>query len=588
MTHAFDALGLHPDLVQAVIELGYEAATPIQEQMIPLMLQGGDVIGQAQTGTGKTAAFALPILHNLRPKGSGVQCLILAPTRELALQVAKAFEDYGKYRPARVLPVYGGQSYTRQISALKRGVEVVVGTPGRLLDLMQQGALNLSSVHTLVLDEADEMLSMGFIEDIETILSATPETRQTALFSATMPPPIRQLAERYLNTPRTIAIESKQRTVDTIEQRYYLVNEADRLAALTRIFEVEPITSALIFARTRVSSGDLANALTARGYPAEVLNGDLAQEARERVLERFRQNKIKVLVATDVAARGLDIEDISHVFNYELPHEVETYLHRVGRTGRAGKSGVAISLVTPAERIRLRRIEAFTRQRMVAANVPTAEEIIHRRESLLLERMRVWLQRGRCRQEREIATTLVAEGHDPLDVAAAALKLARADEKQQPIAPMSDVVLIERPRSLRREPREPRASREYQPHGEGWRDYESRYEANPHERVSHYGRERRATAASRRGKRSGASNLSHEAGMVRLSLSKGRAHGIQPNDVVSSIAYYAGIPGHTIGKIKIQENFTYVDVPEDYVDQVLAHTGSYRIKRQAVDVEVAG
>ncbi|GAB4398581.1 MAG: DEAD/DEAH box helicase [Anaerolineales bacterium] len=582
MTHAFDALGLHPDLVQAVIELGYEAPTPIQEQMIPLMLQGGDVIGQAQTGTGKTAAFALPILNNLQPKSKSVQCLILAPTRELALQVSKAFEEYGKYRPVRVLPVYGGQSYMRQISALKRGVEVVVGTPGRLLDLMQQGALDLSGIHTLVLDEADEMLSMGFIEDIETILRATPEARQAALFSATMPPPIRQLAERYLKSPRMIAIESKQRTVDTIEQRYYLVNESDRLAALTRIFEVEPITSALIFARTRVSSGDLANALTARGYPAEVLNGDLAQEARERVLERFRQNKIKVLVATDVAARGLDIEDISHVFNYELPHEVETYLHRVGRTGRAGKSGVAISLVTPAERIRLRRIETFTRQRMTAATVPTAEEIIRRRENMLVERMRVWLQRGRCRQEREIAATLVAEGHDPLDVAAAALKLSRADEKQQPIAPMSEVVLIERARNLRRESREPRASREHHAYGEG------RRESNAHERGSHYGRESRGANSGSRGKRSGATNFSHEAGMVRLSLSKGRAHGIRPNDVVSSIAYQSGIPGNTIGKIKIQEDFTYVDVPEDYVDQVLAHAGSYRIKRQAVEVEVAG
>ncbi|HRW48244.1 MAG TPA: DEAD/DEAH box helicase, partial [Caldilinea sp.] len=353
MTTAFSHLGLHPELVQAVEALGFTTPTPIQSAMIPVMLEGHDVIGQAQTGTGKTAAFALPILHRLEPGGRAVQSLVLVPTRELAVQVAKAMHDFGRERGIRVLPVYGGEPYGRQISRLNKGVDVVVGTPGRLLDLIQREALDLSEVETVVLDEADEMLSMGFIEDIESILSATPAERQTALLSATVPPEIRRLADRYLRQPQSVAIEREQVTVSAIEQRHYLVYETDKLAALTRLFEVEPITSALIFVRTRAGTGELAAELSTRGFPAEALSGELEQEERERVMNRFRRNLIKVLVATDVAARGLDIDHISHVFNFDLPEDPEVYVHRIGRTGRAGKSGTALSLVTPNERWRL-------------------------------------------------------------------------------------------------------------------------------------------------------------------------------------------------------------------------------------------
>ena len=349
MTTDFMDLNLKPQLVQAVIELGYLDATPIQAEIIPLMLAGRDVIGQAQTGTGKTAAFALPILHNLQPGSRTVQALILVPTRELAIQVSDVIESYAKYSGARVLSVYGGAPYGSQIGGLRRGADIVVGTPGRLIDLLSREALNLKGVKTVVLDEADEMLSMGFVEDIETLLDATPSERQTALFSATLPPAIRNLAERYLRDPQSIAIQREQVAVGAIEQRYIVVNPADKQAALMRLFEVEPITSALIFARTRVGSSELAAELNMRGYPVEVLNGDLTQDARERVISRFRQNQIKVLVATDVAARGLDIEDISHVFNYDLPDDVEIYVHRIGRTGRAGKTGISITLITPSE-----------------------------------------------------------------------------------------------------------------------------------------------------------------------------------------------------------------------------------------------
>lgn len=545
MTTEFSAFQLHPQLVQAVAELGHSLPTPIQSAIIPLMLSRVDVIGQAQTGTGKTAAFALPILHQLDPDRTKIQSLILAPTRELALQVSGAIEQYGLYSKPRVLAVYGGQPYHRQITRLKKGVDIVVGTPGRLLDLIRQKALDLGGVQTVVLDEADEMLSMGFIEDIEMILSETPEARQTALFSATMPPAVRRLADRYLREPQFIAIQRDQPAVAAIEQRYYLVNETDKLAALTRLFEVEPVTSALIFVRTRLASGNLAGELTKRGFPAEVLNGDLPQETREGVMRRFRSNQSKVLVATDVAARGLDVDDISHVFNFDLPDSEEVYVHRIGRTGRAGKSGIAISLVTPGEKWHLRGIEAFTHQKLIRATLPTEEDIFLHRESELLAQMSVWLQRSRYRRERELVEKLVEEGNDPLEVAAAALKIARADEKQRPIAPLREV------------------------------------------QESHPQRGERNIRPSKRRNDLVKENVSHEPGMVRLTISKGKSHGVRPNDVVSTIAYHSGVPGHSIGKIHIHDRHTLVDVPEDYLAQVLSKAEKYRIHKQPVTVEVA-
>ena len=422
----FALLNLHPQLVQAVEDMGYTEPTPIQSEVIPAMLAGKDVIARSQTGTGKTAAFSLPVLHNLAAGEKAVQCLVLTPTRELALQVADAMKAYGQHQQVKVLAVYGGQAYGPQIRSLKQGVGVVVGTPGRLIDLIEKKALDLGSITTVVLDEADEMLSMGFVEDIETILRETPAGRQTTLFSATLPPRIRSLADRYMHDPQSIFVQQKEMTVQTIEQRYYVVNEADKTAGLTRLFEVEEITSALIFTKTRVSTGELANELTVRGFPAEALNGDLNQDARERVLNRFRENQIKVLVATDVAARGLDIDDISHVFNYDLPNDPESYVHRVGRTARAGKTGIAITLVTPKEKHVIRRIEAFTKHKLEQAFIPTHEEIAAFRETKLMNQVTVWLRRGRCQQEQALVAKLVEEGHDPLLIAAVALKIARA------------------------------------------------------------------------------------------------------------------------------------------------------------------
>jgi ATP-dependent RNA helicase DeaD len=546
MTTDFNVLNLHPQLVQSVVEQGYVTPMPIQSAVIPLMLAGNDVIDQAQTGTGKTAAYALPILQNIVAGGKKPQALVLAPTRELALQVAEAFSAYGKYSQARVLAVYGGQSYSPQINQLRRGVDIIAGTPGRLIDLTEKNILDLSEIRVVVLDEADEMLSMGFVEDIESILTQTPADRQTALFSATMPVEIRRLAEKYLNNAQHVAIQSEQVSVETIQQRCYLVKESDKLAALTRLFEVEEITSTLIFVRTRTGTGELANELTLRGFPAEALSGDLSQDAREHTLGRFRKNQIKVLVATDVAARGLDIDDISHVFNYDLPEDPEVYIHRIGRTGRAGKRGVAISLFSPSEKRRMYQIERFARKKIERAKLPTEDEIRSNREEKLLNQTKMWLQRERYKREKELVIQLQMEGFDPLDIAAAALKVARAEEKQRPIAAVTELVEIVKT-------------------------------DHPREAKSRSGRN-----GSRR-----SFERTQEQGMVRLSLNMGKQHGIRPNDIVGAIAGDAHIPGYVIGKIFIQENHSLVDVPEEFISQVLSRKTNVRIRQQPVVLQRA-
>jgi ATP-dependent RNA helicase DeaD len=559
MTTEFTALNLRPELEQAITELGYTTPTPIQAGIIPVMLTGQDALGQAQTGTGKTAAFALPILHNLEAGQGHIQALVMAPTRELALQVADAMVEYGQHMRVRVLAVYGGQPYGPQINQLKRGVDVVVGTPGRLLDLLKRGVLDLGELKTLVLDEADEMLSMGFIEDIEAILAETPAERQTALFSATLPKEIRRLADKYLRDPQSVTIERAQMTVEAIEQRYYMVKEGDKLALLSRLFEVEDISSALIFVRTRINSSDLANALSTRGFPAEALNGDLSQEARERTLNRFRQGQIKVLVATDVAARGLDIDDISHVFNYHLPDDAEVFVHRIGRTGRAGKTGIAVTFLAPYEQRRLREIEHFTRRKMIQCPIPTVEDVEKRREMELLEKLMTGIAHGHSKREMIIVNQLVAEGQDPMELAAVAIKLLRGEEKQRPITAISEV----------REQREERPVRS---------DMRGARSVKPERGEIH-----------RSGRRSDMrqDRVSHEHGMVRLTLSKGKMHGISPSEIVSTIAYHAEIPGHIIGKIFIQDKHTFVDVPEQYVAQVLSKAEKYRLHKQPVTVERA-
>jgi ATP-dependent RNA helicase DeaD len=457
--------------------------------------------------------------------------------------------EYGKHLDVRVLAVYGGQPYGPQISRLNRGVDVVVGTPGRLLDLIERNALNIKHIRTLVLDEADEMLNMGFMEDVEKILAETPTERQTALFSATLPPRIRSLANRFMRDPQPVTIKRETLTLASTEQRYYLVHEADKTNALTRLFEVEPIKSALIFARTRAETATLANELVVRGIPAEAIHGDLDQNARERVLGRFRANQLKVLVATDVAARGLDIEDISHVFNYHLPDDAEVYVHRIGRTGRAGKAGVAITLISPREKRRLREVEALTKQPIKKMEIPSASDIVKHREGQVIETMKIWLGRGRFKRELEMVQELIEAGNDPLNIAAAALKIARADEKQRPIAEITEV------KDERKRP-------------------ERTGERGGRESMGRRAPSEKGSTTRFRGDRS------HEEGMVRLKLNKGKLQGIRPNDIVGTIAFHANIPGYVIGKIRIEDKSTFVDVPEDVVEQVLKQNGNYRIGKE--------
>jgi ATP-dependent RNA helicase DeaD len=542
MTATFAELGLDEQIVQAVTELGYEEPTPIQEQTIRLLLEGADVIAQAQTGTGKTAAFALPILEKLDPAVRSPQALVLTPTRELAVQVAEAFQSYSKYRRVSILPVYGGQPIDRQLRALDRGVQVVVGTPGRVLDHIRRKTLKLADVRTVVLDEADEMLNMGFIEDIETILKETAEGRQTALFSATMPGPIASLAKKYIRDAKRIKVEAEHLTVDQIRQMYYEVGKRDKFEMLARILDYEQPTSALIFCRTKLEVDSLGQRLNARGYAAETLHGDLNQMQRDRVMGRFRANQIELLIATDVAARGLDVEQISHVINYDMPHDSESYVHRIGRTGRAGRTGIAISLVTPRERYLLQMIQRSTGATIHKMRLPTLGDVVTRRIERFKETMRETLASDGLEPFLQVADEL-SEEFAPRDLAAAAFKLiigATTEDSEDKLAEPEETHDDSRPRK-----------------------------------------------AYDRSKRREPSRIGPERGMTRLYIDIGREGNVRPSDIVGAIANEADIPGRSIGAIEIYDYFTLVDVPSGDAKKVLRALKDTRIRNRRVTIDIA-
>ncbi len=562
MTDSFLDLGLIPVLVDTVTELGYIEPTPIQAKAIPHLLAGRDVMGQAQTGTGKTAAFTLPLLQQLDPEG--LQALILAPTRELAIQTAEAVYRYGNKLGVRVLPVYGGQPYGRQVRRLERGVHVVVGTPGRTLDLIKQGALDLSAVRYVVLDEADEMLKMGFIEDVEAILKETDtDSRQTTLFSATLPDSIRRLASAYMHDPVQITIEAEEVTVENITQRYYVVEESDKVAAISRLLEVETLHNTLIFARTKVGAAELAETLLARGYPADAIHGDLAQADRERILGRFRRGTLTILVATDVVARGMDIPDVSHVINFDIPQLGIEYVHRIGRTGRAGRGGDAITLITPRQRHHLRLIEDYTHKRMIKSKLPSREDVLRRREQDFCQMITAQINEDATDAEYALLGHLMDMGYRAEWVAAAAIKLLRANEAQRPLE-------------------EIRAPYERQERDDRRKHQGKAERANQPDRGKKGSRNGRNGSARKQNGRSAPN--SHEAGMVRLYMDIGRSNGIKPGDVVYGVASQAEIPGKVIGAIHIHQHETYFDVPQGHVDAVLRALGRGKIKGKSMTV----
>jgi len=550
----FENLGLDGKILQSIEKLGFETPTPIQEKAIPALLAGRDLMGQAQTGTGKTAAFMLPILQRLQ-RGSSVQALILAPTRELAIQVTRAAAHMAQDKTIRVMTVYGGQAYNLQIRQLKQGVDVVVGTTGRVMDLIRKKVLDISQVKYLVLDEADVMLDMGFIEDIETILKEIPNGRQTALFSATLPKEVRRLADQYLREPQEITIESKQRTVSETDQRYCLLRQSSKQAALVNFLEMEDISGALIFTRTRASAQKLADDLKGRGYAADALHGEMPQNKREKVLGAFRKHLINIVVATDVAARGLDIQGLSHVFNYDAPNDADDYLHRIGRTGRAGQKGVAITFFTSKERGLLKSIEAFTRQPMTELTVPTREEIIFQREERFMEKLLEAINSGSSKKDRKLVDRLAEFPFSAEEIAAAAIKLARAGEVE--------VALLEAPEPVRMDKFEKSSKKKGYP----------KNSASFKERGS-------KKKAHRKGQR-------REEGMVRLQMNLGKADGIHANDVVGAIAGETGIPSRSIGKIDIFDKHAFVDVSEQHSLQILkASDGNYKLRGKAVRLKL--
>jgi ATP-dependent RNA helicase DeaD len=528
-TNTFKQFALNEKLLKAVNDLGYETPSPIQLKTIPLLLEGNDIVGQAQTGTGKTAAFALPALHRIEEKSNALQVLVLTPTRELAIQVAEAFHSYAKHMGRiKVLPVYGGTAIYQQIKHLQQGVHVVVGTPGRIMDHMRRETLDLSNLKMVVLDEADEMLRMGFAEDVEWILGHTGDERQTALFSATMPRQVRRIADRYLKDAVNIQIEQRLMDVPLISQYYLNVSEGQKSDVVTRLLEIEATSgeAVLIFHRTKLGAANLADKLQARGYAAEAMHGDMSQAQRESVIKKLRGGQVEIVIATDVAARGLDVDRISTVINYDPPSDVENYVHRIGRTGRAGREGKAILLITPRQQRMKGDIERFTKQRIEPLKMPTKADIAARRIALLKERILKTLEHDELEFHLSLIEEIAEEsGKDVAEVAAAAVLLIAGDK----------------PISVKVEPTIEKS-------------------------------ENRAT---------------RDEGMVRLFLDVGRRDSVSPADIVGAIANEGEVPGKSIGAIDLHERHTLVDVPSQFVDQVLANMKATKIRSQRANVRLA-
>ena len=617
----FSELGLSAEMLKAIDKLGFEQAAPIQAAAIPVLLAGRDIVGQSQTGSGKTAAFAIPAIEKTDPNLRAVQALVLCPTRELAVQVAEEFHKLALFkRGLTALPIYGGQSYERQFLGLKQGAQIVIGTPGRVMDHMRRGTLRLDSVKMVILDEADVMLNMGFRDDMETILKAAPKERQTVFFSATIPKPIRELIEKFSRNPESVKIEQKAMTVPTVEQVYYEVDRPYKIDLLTRLIDIHDLKLGIIFCNTKRMVDDLVDHLEAQGYLADRLHGDMTQAMRDRVMNKFRKSGLEFLVATDIAARGIDVDDVQVVFNYDLPYDGEDYIHRIGRTGRAGRSGRAITFVSGRELFQIRNIERYTNTRITRAKIPTAGEVEEARENVFLERMRATLKAGDFQKQERLLGRLLEEGFSSTDIASACLAQLQQSEAISAKPPPREEA-SERPRNLpvrsaesregRYENRAPRHERLRDDNGRGSPAFRDRREPFPHRPEHSTPRAPKivpsapafqakpgpvalvappATEAPQEARPLPAAkpkaSRATPADFTRLYLNLGLEHGLAANDIVGAILGETGLPAKNVGVIDLRERHSFVDVASESTHVILARLNRAQIKGRKVKMKV--
>lgn len=552
----FDELQLDERILRAVTDMGFEATTPIQAQAIPVQLEGRDVIGQAQTGTGKTAAFGIPLLQKINPKSRKLQAIALCPTRELAIQVAEEIRRLAQHmKGIKVLPIYGGQDIVRQIRGLREGVQIVIGTPGRVMDHMRRETMKCDHVHTVILDEADEMLNMGFLEDMETILSQLPEERQTVMFSATMPMAIQEIARKFQQNPVNVKVVKKELTVPKVTQYYYEVKPKTKVEVMCRLLDMYAPKLSVAFCNTKKQVDELVQELQGRGYFAEGLHGDLKQEQRDRVMNSFRNGATEILVATDVAARGIDVDDVGAVFNYDIPQDDEYYVHRIGRTGRAGKGGIAFSFVVGKEVYKLRDIQRYCKTRIIPQAIPSLDDITAIKAEKIMEQVKdVLAETDLSSMIHIIEQKLMEEDYTSLDVAAALLKLSMGEENE-------DIA-------------------------------ESGRLARSLDELDRYGWDGRDNGRNSRGKKGkgtkgGKAGREGRGDMVRLFVNIGKNQNVKPGDILGAIAGESGIPGRMVGSIDMYDKYTFVEVPGENADVVMKAMKHVKIKGKSIHMEAA-
>ena len=624
MTKPFAELGLSADLLKAIDRLGFEQASPIQAAAIPLLLKGRDVVGQSQTGSGKTAAFAAPAIEKVDVTQHSTQVLILCPTRELAVQVSEEVHKLALFkRGLHALPIYGGQSYDRQFQGLRQGAQIIIGTPGRIMDHMRRGTLRLDGLKMVILDEVDVMLNMGFRDDIELILQATPKERQTVFFSATIPRPIQQLIEKYAREPQNVRIEQKALTVPTVEQVYYEVDRRFKVELLTRLIDLHDLKLGIIFCNTKRMVDDLVEHLNAQGYSADRLHGDMSQNMRDRVMNKFRRSGLEFLVATDVAARGIDVADVEVVFNYDLPYDGEDYVHRIGRTGRKGKGGRAISFASGREVFQIRNIERYTNTRIHPGKPPTAGEVEEARTNIFLDKIRATLKSGDFKRQDQLLERLLEEGFSTTDIASALLHQLQSADGTAAMASQAEA--FERTNSFDERARGPREERSgVRGRGDRFRSAERRQERPredrratrhaeastalpareesvrvpdmppraappplkvPGDKILHRDSFRSAAEAER--KRPAKHNPRTPANQTRLFMNIGAAMNITPNDIVKSISGETGLPANVVGRVDVRERHSFVDVASEHVQAVIAKLNRAQVKGQRAKVKIA-